>query len=72
MVILLFLLLIESSFFSRFYCILYEVHFLYIVAGGPYGGPAGNESEASGHPAGKNTYEDGYGIPQSQVSQIPH
>lgn len=42
------------------------------VAGGPYGGPAGNESEASGHPAGKNIYEDGYGIPQSQGHPALH
>ncbi|KAL3568246.1 hypothetical protein D5086_030897 [Populus alba] len=40
--------------------------------GGPYGGPAGNESEASGHPAGKNIYEDGYGIPQSQGHPALH
>ncbi|XP_011021174.1 PREDICTED: protein FLX-like 2 isoform X3 [Populus euphratica] len=42
------------------------------VAGGPYGGPAGNESEASGHPTGKNIYEDGYGIPQSQGHPALH
>ncbi|XP_011021173.1 PREDICTED: protein FLX-like 2 isoform X2 [Populus euphratica] len=40
--------------------------------GGPYGGPAGNESEASGHPTGKNIYEDGYGIPQSQGHPALH
>lgn len=41
-----------------------------INAGGPYGGtPGNNENEASGHPVGQNTYEDGYNV--SQVCHIP-
>ena len=35
---------------------------LHIV--GPYGTTQNNEMEASGHPAGQNTYEDGYGVGQ--------
>ncbi|KAJ6684485.1 PROTEIN FLX-LIKE 2, partial [Salix viminalis] len=43
------------------------------VAGGSYGGPTGNnESESSGHPAGQNICEDGYGIPQGQGHPALH
>lgn len=38
--------------------------------GGPYGTTQNNEIEASGNPAGQNTYEDGYGV--AQVSHIFH
>lgn len=43
------------------------------VSGGSYGGPTGNnESESSGHPAGQNICEDGYGIPQGQGHPALH
>ncbi|KAI4352295.1 hypothetical protein L6164_006562 [Bauhinia variegata] len=36
-------------------------------SGGPYGGTPGNiENEASGHPVGQNSYEDGYGHAQGR------